>query len=1159
MGIWKKSVAAFAAVPMIVTGLAFAPSAASAADSGADGLSDDALVASYDFEDAANLGKDGSGQGNDLAVRGGKLEYGVPEDHQEAGNAVSLAGGNGQYLELPEGLLNDTDSFTVEFDSKTHMSETDNFFTFAVGQDNQKYFFARLRPSSIYTAITAATNSGEQGVTASQTAGEWHTYRISISPGFIALFVDDELAEINTNVTTKLSDLGTGLPVTFGKSTWGPDKFYKGDLDAIKVWKQAYVSDSMVWKDVSVPGFTEGNVKLPGSDTLGNPITWTSSDSSILDNAGELINYPAEDTDVTFTGEVTIDGTTYMKDFPVMVSAAISDPEEVSDRLLVDYQLIAGATLPSEISGVPGSQVTWESSDSGLVTDDGAVVGASGDVEESVDLTAAVTVNGTSVTKEFTALRVMPKSSQSLASYTRDGTADGGIRVAGALHLALSADGETYSALNQNYGVAFAEAKIETDEAAKTQTTQIRSLTDPYLFRMEDGAYAYVAIATDVNGKRLDSGSILFSTSEDLVQWSAKSNEDVIDQKRIITTEQTAFDAGSLVAGYDASAQNYRIGWSIDGVATYVTTTDFEAFSKPQNGSAFDRNSVDDLSIDKSVPGNTMSIGPQAAENLSLKLGRVSNTTTATEQTIEVEKGTSAQDLDDMVNGGVELEDGTLSKGATATAAYDDGSTHDFRVDWNQDQLEAVDTSQAGESTVSGTIIQQNYSGEFPMMYSRADPVAVYYEGQYYFMGTSDDGGMKALFIRSSDTLAGLKDAGDRSTANGGSYVPGQDYFLWGEADDTGHEGYHWAPELHVITDSDGTERLYCFFATMPTGQENDPNITNSPNWAGPSAYVMELEEGGDPTDASDWIEHRVLAADGGVLSPHGLSIDMTYFEVAGQPYVSWSQGSQTLTGEKAYVAIAKTSKDKPWQVQSDPVRIARPEYGWELDGVNEGSNVLVNDGKVYMVFSAQLVTPQYATGMLIADEGADLTNPDAWTKSNYPWMHNGVFDRQYGLGHNAYFTDPYGDVYNVYHGMLDGKSPRSAAIVPVHFRVDGSPILDMKTSEELNPEYAAEGAMTLTIKVVDEPGDPNEPGDPSEPGDPDVPSDGDDNSDGGTDGASDPDGEDENTGSDDGAAADPDSDQLANTGATVATVILVAIVLTAVGIGLAVSRKGRS
>lgn len=529
-----------------------------------------------------------------------------------------------------------------------------------------------------------------------------------------------------------------------------------------------------------------------------------------------------------------------------------------------------------------------------------------------------------------------------------------------------------------------------------------------------------------------------------------------------VTSDATLFDAGSIAAGYDASAGEYRISWKVNGVAKYVTTKDFKTFSEVKNGVGFERAQADLTGIDNAVAGsgNAIALTKDVADSLTERLGRVHNTgvEVPTDITVQANK-TTKDDLLAQINGGAELDNGNLSKGATATATYSDGSTFDFRVNWNQDDLNKIDLTEAGTYEISGTINQQNYSEQFPMMSNRADPNIVYYNGKYYAMGTSDTGGMKTLFIRSSDTLAGLKDQKAGTATEGGYKVEGQDVYLFGENDGLGHKGYHWAPELHVING-----KLYCFYATFPAGKAGDENITNSPNWAGPSAYVMELKDGGDPTKTADWLEHRVQAKDGGVLSPHGLSIDMTYFEAGGKSYIAWSQGDQERKGAKANVSIAEVNSDKPWQAITEPQRLMRPEWGWELDGVNEGPNVLVSGGKVYMVFSAQLVTPQYATGMLIANVGDDLTDPASWTKSNYPWLHNGTFAGQFGLGHNSYFTDPYGDTYNVYHAMTSGtnNTARHAGVVPVHFRADGTPIIDMTTSEELD-----QSKKNVTLKVV--------------------------------------------------------------------------------------------
>lgn len=66
----------------------------------------------------------------------------------------------------------------------------------------------------------------------------------------------------------------------------------------------------------------------------------------------------------------------------------------------------------------------------------------------------------------------------------------------------------------------------------------------------------------------------------------------------------------------------------------------------------------------------------------------------------------------------------------------------------------------------------------------------------------------------------------------------------------------------------------------------------------------------------------------------------------------------------------------------------------------------------------------------------------------------------QVGPGHNSYLRDEYGDLYNVYHS---GHRYRHTSICPVHFRADGSPVLDMAPWEEVDPNYR-KVKMSVTI-----------------------------------------------------------------------------------------------
>ena len=82
-----------------------------------------------------------------------------------------------------------------------------------------------------------------------------------------------------------------------------------------------------------------------------------------------------------------------------------------------------------------------------------------------------------------------------------------------------------------------------------------------------------------------------------------------------------------------------------------------------------------------------------------------------------------------------------------------------------------------------------------------------------------------------------------------------------------------------------------------------------------------------------------------------------------------------------------------------------------------------------------------YEVGMLTAHKRSDLLDAKNWYNSPRPWMNNGSSVSQVGPGHNSFVKDEYGDLYNVYHS---GHVPRHTAICPVHFRFDGSPVIDM-------------------------------------------------------------------------------------------------------------------
>lgn len=138
-----------------------------------------------------------------------------------------------------------------------------------------------------------------------------------------------------------------------------------------------------------------------------------------------------------------------------------------------------------------------------------------------------------------------------------------------------------------------------------------------------------------------------------------------------------------------------------------------------------------------------------------------------------VENGASAEDVTAAVSG------------TQATMTYNDGSTKTFNVDWNADDLAAVDTSKAGTYEVKGTVQQTTEA-----MYNdaRADPDIFYNEddGYYYLTGSTYEvkstdstnnqkDSYRSIGLKRAKTINGLKDAEEHIIIKPENGTPGHE------------------------------------------------------------------------------------------------------------------------------------------------------------------------------------------------------------------------------------------------------------------------------------------------------------------------------------------------------------------------------------------------
>lgn len=355
------------------------------------------------------------------------------------------------------------------------------------------------------------------------------------------------------------------------------------------------------------------------------------------------------------------------------------------------------------------------------------------------------------------------------------------------------------------------------------------------------------------------------------------------------------------------------------------------------------------------------------------------------------------------------------------TVKYSDGSTHKKRVDWEA----------PANGEVKGRIHVDHY--DFPIATNRADPCVYRYKGEYYFIATNDADWNKTIYVRRAKTIPELVNAPEKLILDAYTYP---------------HVGgLLWAPEFHNVA---GKE--YIFHACTPK------------EFGDEQSHVMVLKEGGELDDRDSWeAPRKVLKKDGTPLYDKGITLDMTTIESGGKWYVAWSQRQFNPIDLGAWVYIAEIDPEEPWKLVSDPVLLTMPEYGWQNNHtfVDEGPFALIRDGMIYLTFSSALVDSTYCVGMLQAPLGADLLDPAAWSKGNYPLMHSLVAPGEYGPGHNAYVEDEYGDIWNTYHARPGIDAPRSSGIRRVHIGFDGEPVLDMTEEKDL-----PENMRDITVKL---------------------------------------------------------------------------------------------
>ncbi|HEY1105818.1 MAG TPA: family 43 glycosylhydrolase, partial [Agromyces sp.] len=426
---------------------------------------------------------------------------------------------------------------------------------------------------------------------------------------------------------------------------------------------------------------------------------------------------------------------------------------------------------------------------------------------------------------------------------------------------------------------------------------------------------------------------------------------------------------------------------------------------------------------------------------------------------------------------------------ATVTMQYNDGSTKDLAVTWDADEIAAIDTTEAGEVEVTGTVQQ---TPEEMVSDARADPDLFFNEddGYWYLTGSHysipstapdsdlvDRNAYRKIGLKRAKTIEGLKDAPEQIVIDPDAGTPGHEaqypntFYGWG--------GYIWAQEFHKINGTwwivAGMNRGYA-----PTGGWCDNTVLI------PYVGSDESLRAGGLVDPANWGEPTVL---------EGAAFDVSYLE---REENGATQGYWIMpNAAKLFISKAKMGPEgtvplvdgamtqvyalsQPWEYGKQAPTPSDTNEGGD-QGIVEAPFMFEYGDFTYITYSGGTVDKYYDLGLLRAANGADLQNPASWTQVPFPVLTTNDTaggriggEGHGGTGHNSVAIDEAGNLVLAYHarpypephvsgaagGLFDPD--RNTWFKSVNVRANGMLDLSLTSDQEVAPEN-----RTVTARVV--------------------------------------------------------------------------------------------
>jgi GH43 family beta-xylosidase len=283
------------------------------------------------------------------------------------------------------------------------------------------------------------------------------------------------------------------------------------------------------------------------------------------------------------------------------------------------------------------------------------------------------------------------------------------------------------------------------------------------------------------------------------------------------------------------------------------------------------------------------------------------------------------------------------------------------------------------------------------------DPWVIRWNSAYYFCQSRDRGGSNpgGVWV---NVATNLEDIGKNHWK-----------CVWHPEPGTPHSEEIWAPELHFL------QGKWYIYVAADDGDNSNHRM-----------YVLE-------GTSSDPQQPFVLK--GKITAPTDRwAIDGTVLEMPdGKLYFIWS-GWKGLDNVAQDLYIAPMSN--PWTINGNRVRISRPEYPWEKNGlpINEGPETLWNGNHAFIIYSASgFWTDDYCLGQLTWT-GGDVLDPKSWVKKPVPAFSS--TPTVFAPGHCSFVKSPDGkEDWIIYHAHISaGSDRRDVRIQRFTWNPDGSP-----------------------------------------------------------------------------------------------------------------------